>query len=75
MRGGYNIHAVRIEKHEKGADGNFHFVEGWHEAASPHGKLHTVCGHKHSSYEEAAVCIPAVEKAYREKRWPAKVAA
>ena len=53
----------------------YHLIEEYFEAASPRGKLYTNCGHKHHSYEEATECIPAVEAAYRAKRWPKKVRA
>ncbi len=75
MSGGYHIESCNIERYAKQPDGSYAIVESWFEAASPIGKLRTVCGHKHGSYEEAAECIPAVTKAYIEKRWPKKAVA
>jgi hypothetical protein len=69
MRGGYNVYAKCIEHWDAKFDT---IVDTWYEASSPTGHLHTTCGHRHTSYAEAEVCIPEVEKVYREKRWPKK---
>lgn len=74
MRGGYHISVKMVEQYRKDASGKLHLVERYHEASSPQGRLHTTCGHKHSSYDEATACIPGVELAYRRKRWPNSVA-
>jgi len=76
MRGGYPIHAVTIEQHKTNTKTGRTTIRVWHEATSPSGShLHTNCGHKHKTLEAARKCIPAVESAYCQKRWPKKAGA
>jgi hypothetical protein len=71
MRGGYRVYAVEIDQHWHDGKTRVAKVRNWFEAASPcNSKLHTTCGHKHKTIEGAEKCVPAVELAYREKRWP-----
>ena len=73
MRGGYRVGVVNVTLFMNTGKKVFP-VRSWFEAASPQGKNHTVCGHKHKTESKASACIPAVELAYREKRWPGSTA-
>lgn len=70
MRGGYPVAVVRCERYQRVFDWP-ELIEVWWEVSTPtNSRLHTNCGHKHGSEEEAKGCIEAVTKAYVGKRWP-----
>jgi hypothetical protein len=77
MRGGYPISAVTIEQHSTNIKTGSTKIRVWCEAqsSSPYkSRVFTSCGHKHKTLEAAQKCVPAVEAAYREKRWPKRIA-